>query len=1029
MTKHAAILCLAAAAASPAAADDQAPSSLRMRAPRPRTRWIPIQPGRRVAQVPSDPSPDDAPAPPPDDAPVVPPPDDAPAIPPTAPVPTPPTTSPPARLTDAERAKLTEEESKTEVISVTDSTIEHELFTGRAPVSVVTRSDLTASGRATIGDILQSLPIQSNAANAQVNAGGDGTTRINLRGLGAPRTLVLLNGRRIVNGGPGADAAVDLNAIPLPAIERVEILKDGASAIYGADAVGGVVNLITRPQFDGFDASLLTSTSQRGDGIEYDASMVTGFTTRDRRTYLVVSGGYQRHDPVFAGDRAFSTFQDSFDFAHKIQRRNASPAAPGGWLDVSSIGAGGTRPAGCASDACRPDGNGGWTDVVAPRDLYNEAAANYLYTPSTRYNVFATAGNRLTDNAALFLEILYLHRNSDRQLSPVAFVADTPISKDSMYNPLGGDLLDYRRRITELGPRQYLDNVSMIRFVAGVTGKVESLGALEDWKYEVSLNYGGTESVSGTTGQLLKPRVADALGPSMRDARGVPICVRTPGDPTTQIIYRIPLDTGGFLVIPCVPLNLLAPAGSIPREQLQNLTFNDAGQGTDTMRAVVATTSGRIARLPNHGEISLSLGGEYRDEIGERFPPDVAGAGSTTDDGAYATRGQLDSLEGFSELTIVPISGHDIARWVELDLGARVLRHSRHGANLTYKAGGLFRTVHGIAVRGTYATAFRAPTVPDLFGGRTERTSAAEDPCDARPPSAGDGIKTLDPTVQARCTAQGVPVDSKFNTSQQVAVLGGNPDLQAESATTATVGVVVEPPHLKGLALSADYWHIDIRDAIETLGIQTIFANCYDRGVQSYCDQIHRDRLTHRISAVDQFLQNVTRTTTSGIDVALWYDTRLAEIGRIHTGLEGQYLLRYDLDTSLQVIHGRGFYDLGVYPRYKANLSSTWVHPGGASGGFSLRFIGAYKECADNNCNSGRNLAMASRDVDRYVKLDLFGGYDIRSRIGRTTLQLGVNNLFDATPPVVYNAAAANSDAATYDFVGRLVYVRLSQAF
>ncbi|HET7503998.1 MAG TPA: TonB-dependent receptor, partial [Kofleriaceae bacterium] len=401
----------------------------------------------------------------------------------------------------------------------------------------------------------------------------------------------------------------------------------------------------------------------------------------------------------------------------------------------------------------------------------------------------------------------------------------------------------------------------------------------------------------------------------------------------------------------------------------------------------------------------------------------------TTDNGAQPTEGRLRIYEGFGELAIVPISGHDIARHVELDLGARALHTSRFGSSVTYKAGGLFRTVHGIAARGTYATAFRAPSLADLFGGLTQRTPAAEDPCDTRPPSVGDGTRTLEPTAQAQCAAQGVPADARFGTSQQVSRIGGNPELKAETAATATVGVVVEPPPVKGLALTADYWHIAIDDAIETLGVQTIFASCYDRGLSAFCDQISRNPITHRIKSIDQSLQNVTRTTTSGIDVALWYDTRLAELGRIHTGLEGQYLLRYDLETSQQVIHGVGFYDLGVYPRLKANLSSHWTHPGGASGGINLRFVGSYKECAGNNCNSDRNLAEASRDVDRYAKLDLYGGYDLRSGAGRTTLQIGVNNVFDAAPPVVYNAAAANSDAATYDFVGRMVYARLSQLF
>jgi outer membrane receptor protein involved in Fe transport len=1053
-TKQATILCLAAAAAAiPAAADDHVPRSLRMREPRPaRTRWNQTPLGRRVAQVPPDGSPSDAPddptptpaadprsTPPDSSTPPAPadprstPPDSstppAPADPPPAPTRPAPAASSPAKPT-LDGAAHAEEDGKTEVISVTGTTVEHQLFTGRAPVSVITRADLAASGRATLGDILQSMPAQSNAGNAQVNAGGDGTTRINLRGLGAPRTLVLLNGRRIVNGGAGADAAVDINAIPLPVIERVEVLKDGASAIYGADAVGGVVNLVTRTQFDGTDVSLLTSTSQRGDGTEYAASFVTGFTTNDKRTYFVVSGGYQQHDPVFASDRAFSAIQRSYDFATRTEARNTSLAAPSGRLDVLSIGAGGMQPPGCSSNVCKPAGNGGWNDFVEPGDLYNEAAASYVYTPSTRYSVFASAGNRLTDNTAVLLELLYLHRNSDRQLSPVAFSADSPISQFNMYNPLGADIADYRRRITEIGPRRYVDDVGMLRFIVGLTGNLPGwLGRLEGWNYEVSENYGITDAVAGTTGQLLKTRVADSLGPSMLDRSGVPICVRTPGDASTKILYKVPVGGGGFLETACVPVNLFAPAGTIPRDQLKNLTFTDAGQGTDTQRSFLVTTGGRIAELPDHGDISLSLGGDYRSEVGEQRPPEVASLGNTTDNAAGATEGQFHIFEGFGELTIVPISGHDIAQWVELDLGARVLRHSRFGSSVTYKASGLFRTAHGIAVRGTYATALRTPSLFDLFGGRTERSVSAEDPCDTRPPSVGDGTRTLDPMVQAQCTSQGVPVASKLTTGQQLSVIGGNRDLAAETAATTTIGVVVEPPQVKGLAVSADYWRIAIDDAIETLGIQTIFANCYDRGIQAYCDQIHRDPGTSRVRSVDQFLQNVPRTTTSGVDVALWYDTRLGGLGRIHTGFEAQYLVRYDLDTSLQVIHGAGFYDLGVYPRYKANLSSDWVHRSGASAGFTLRFVGTYKECAGNDCNSDHNLAVASRDVDRYVKVDLFGGYEVRSGAGTTTLQVGVNNLFDASPPVVYNAAAANSDATTYDFIGRMVYVRLSQHF
>jgi outer membrane receptor protein involved in Fe transport len=1040
-TNRVATLCLAAAvAAIPAAADEHVPGSLRMREPRPAgARGSAIPPVLRVAQAPigslpappPDPPPPDSPPspatappdpPPPDSppspatAPPDPPPPDSPPPPATAP-PAPPATAPPAPpATPAPADDSTD--GKIEVIPVTGTTVERQLFTGRAPVSVITHDDLAAAGRATLGDILQSMPAQSNAANAQVNAGGDGTTRLNLRGLGAPRTLVLLNGRRIVSGGSGADAAVDINAIPLPVIERVEILKDGASAIYGADAVGGVVNLVTRSRFDGAEASLLTSTSQHGDGTEYAASFVTGFVTG--KTYFVFSGSYQRHDPVLAGDREFANVQKSYDFASRTEVRNTSLAAPGGRLDALSLDPADARPPGCSSNACKPTGGGGWTDFVEPNDRYNEATASYVYTPSRRYNVVFSAGNQLTDATAVVLEGLYMDRNSDRQLSPVAFSADSPISRFSLYNPLGADIGDYRRRMTELGPRQYVDNVGMLRIVIGLTGSL--FGPLKDWKYEVSENYGITSASLGTTGQLLRDRVADAIGPSMLDEHGIPICVRTPNDARTKINY-----SSGSVDAPCIPLDLLASAGTIPRGQLANLTFSDVGQGSDTQRSFLVMTGGPIAKLPNHGDISLSLGGDYRSETGERFPPLLARVANTTDGSGDDTTGESRVLEGYGELSVVPISGHPIAQWVEIDLGARALRDRQFGRSLTYKLGGLFRTAHGVAVRGTYATAFRAPSLFDQFGGRTELNPAAEDPCDAKPPSVGDGMRTLDAMVQAQCTAQGVPVGSKLATSQQVTVIGGNRDLRAETAATTTIGVVIEPPQVAGLALSIDYWRTGIDDAIETLNLQAIFANCYDRGVQSYCNQIHRDPGTSRIRSVDQFLQNVPRTVTSGIDVAAWYDVRVRELGRIHTGFEAQRLLRYDLDTAAGVIHGAGFYDLGVHPRYRANLSSNWVHRSGASAGFTLRFVGTYKECAGNDCNSGHNLASASRDVDRYGKLDLFGGYEFRSTAGRTTVQIGINNLFDTAPPVVYNAPAANSDATTYDFVGRMAYIRLSQ--
>ena len=918
-----------------------------------------------------------------------------------------------------------------EVIHVVDKSPEHALFTGRAPVSVITHEDIATTGRATLGEILQALPSQANAGNAQLNAHGDGATRINLRGLGTARTLTLLNGRRIVNAGLGADNAVDVNMIPIAMIERVEILKDGASTRYGADAVGGVVNIITRPKYDGVDVSLLTSTSQHGDGMEYDASGVTGFTTKAQDTYLVLSGGYQHHDPVFARDRSFSEFQQAYDFASKMARPYLSPITPSGRLVVP---AGATPPAGCTSSVCKQLPNGSWANFDNATDLYNEASANYLYTPSTRWNLFATGGNNINSSLSMFVEGLYMHRDSARALDAAPFDAGAVISKDSLYNPIGADITDYRRRLTELGPRTYGDEVNMTRLVLGIRGDLPATwGAVGGWPYEVSFNWGNVASTTYSNGQFNTFKAKDLLGPSMLDADGTPICVRVPGDPSTKIQYMLfaanPKGDHTPYFVPCVPLNILAGPGKIDKAQIAPLLLDTSSPGTDRQEAFLATTGGKLADLPNHGEITVTAGADYRHEVGTHDPSSAANTGYTTETQAFATDYRYHIYEAFGDVAITPIIDRGFAKRVELDLGARVLDQHAFGFDVTYKVGALLQTDAGLTARATWATAWRTPSIFELEGGRTGIPTSVEDPCDTQPPSVGGGSKTLESKVQAQCTAQGVPTGAQFASNQLTAVIGGNDHLQPESSTTATIGVIYEPPPIPGLAVSVDYWHIAIDDAIEALQAQTLLANCYERGIASSCQQIQRDPDTHRINAIDRTLRNFNQTSSSGLDLALLYDATLAELGHLHTTLEAQYLFNYDLDTGDQVVHGAGYYDLGAYPHLRANLSSRWAHPSGPTAGFSLRYVGNYLECAGDDCNDAAHRADFSHQVDRYFKLDLFGGYDFGSRAGRTSLQLGVNNVINATPPTVYNASESNSDAATYDFVGRVVYVRMSQLF
>jgi iron complex outermembrane recepter protein len=994
---------------------------------------------KRVAQAAPDPAPAGADQPAADGAP----PAADPAQPPPTPAAAPATVDSTPNLSDEELKKLAEQEAKEEVITVTGSTIERKTLTTPAPLTILNRDDLNAAGRSTVGDILQSLPAQSNAINAQVNNGGDGATRVDIRGLGTNRTLTLINGRRVVPGGTGADASVDLNAIPLAVIERVEVLKDGASAVYGSDAIGGVVNIITRTDFDGTEVALYTGGSQHGDGFTYDASFVTGHNSENKKGNIIFSAGIQSQDPVFAGDRGFSKYDKTFDFSTKTPSNSGSTSIPGGRIDSTLIDTNGDGIANhnpMAKDAdgklipvdatqnicgvgvkyCTSNGAGGERPYVQPDDFYNYQPANYLYTPSSRYNVYSAGTYKLIPEVSTFFEASYLNRTSDQQLASEPFVEAATISKDSIYNPYNGDVLAYRRRLEEFGPRRALQNVDTFRIVAGFQGSVpEDAAALKNWKWELSYNYGRTDSTQQNRGNLILSRLSNALGPSFLDGNGKPHC----GTPTA------PLTDG------CVPMNILGPGPSIANNGVGSIdpaaeayvTFTGINSGYNEQQTVLAQAHGRIAKLPNNGDLSLAFGADYRKEAGGFSPDPLTATGDTTGNAIAPTDGSYNVSEGFAEISLVPISGQKFAEWVELNLAARAFHYDTFGNGVTWKAGGLFRTINGFAVRGTYSTAFRAPSVGELFGGKTDGFPPAEDPCDTTPPSIGKGPPlVLTGVTRDKCMEAKVPDGSSFGTAQPRAVGGGNTGLEAETANVITAGVVFEPPQVKGLALTVDYWNVDISKAIQTLGATAILSNCYTRGIQQYCDQVHRDPTRgYQIDFIDNPVSNVGGTRTSGLDFAVVYDHKFGNIGRFREQAEAQYLFKYNLDNTIQVLHGLGNYDLGVYPRIKANLAVSWSHPTGVGAGLNVRLIGPYNECDGDDCNGGQ----LHRKVETWYKGDLYVSYGFKNVAGRTTLTAGVNNVLNRDPSLIYIGFAGDSDASTYDYMGRFFYGRVSHLF
>jgi outer membrane receptor protein involved in Fe transport len=901
---------------------------------------------------------------------------------------------------------------------------------------VVDKEKLSSAGITNVGDILQKIPAQGNAINAQNNNGGNGSVRISLRSLGAARTLVLMNGRRVVPSGNGANSSVDFGTVPLAMIERVEVLKDGASAIYGSDAIAGVVNVITRTNMNGTEASVYTATSSHNDGTNYDLSFVTGHSSN--RGNITFSGGYQQQKPTMAGDRPFSAVSYAYDFSctpeneaagkcSKLTLTGSSSSANGRINAKPASGAPLTIP-GCSPDPtfpyCTADGNGGFRNFMKPSatsfgDNYNFQPLNYLFTPSTRVNLFSNGHYDITKHTHVFFEGQFNLRKSQQQLAetPVQLsLFRTPISKNSIYNELGQDVVDYNRRLTEFGPRIFSQEVNTSRMVFGLDGSLpEDLPVVKDWKWEASYNYGRSDGTNANTGNLILSHFANSIGPSFVDPALGPQC-----------------GTPGNAIPNCIPLDLLHPGHVDPRA-IAYMTFTGTQSGVSEQHTSLLTASGKLVDLPNHGDISLAVGGDYRFERGSSIPDPLTSTGDTTGNASQPTIGSYNTFEGFSELSIVPYSGGEILKWAELNGAGRAYRYNTFGSGVTGKVSGLVRTVGGVAMRGTYGTAFRAPSVAELFAGQGDNFPSIEDPCDTKPPSKKNQMM-LDPMTEAQCKAQGVPTGSIFGTSQQRALSGGNTHLKAEHGNVTTAGVVYEP--LRGFDVTADYWRIQIDDAITTLQPSTILAQCYQGGVQSFCDQIQRDPTSHVISHLINTVQNVGGLATSGVDFSAAYEYK-NDAGSFRHSVEGTYLFKYNVDTGTlkdpkdpskgnQIIHGRGYYDLGVNPDLKFNIFTLWSHPSGAGGGFNVRFIDSFQECNQNNCNV---VANGRRDVSKYTTGDVYLAYGLKTAQGTTRITAGMNNVANATPALIYNGGGLNSDASAYDFMGRQFYLRLSQQF
>ncbi|HDS1511614.1 TonB-dependent receptor [Stenotrophomonas maltophilia] len=881
-------------------------------------------------------------------------------------------------------------------ISVTGSRIKSTDIETSQPVLSLTRADIDKQGVTSVADILQRVAANGAALNRTYNNGGDGSAGVSLRNLGSERTLVLVNGRRWTTG---LDGSVDLNTIPTAMIERIDVLKDGASTIYGSDAIAGVVNIITKQNFDGAEANFYKGQYSAGDGDREAADFTLG-TTTDRAS-LVLGVSYVNEKAVMAGDRKISAGGPPF-FSGQ-----SSTGIPGSYL---------------RNDERYIILNGVETPFDPNVHGYNTAPDNYLLTPNERTSLFAVGSYNVTDNITFRTEAMYNERKSEQLLAAMP-VTGQRLSAGSMYNPYGVDLTGVARRFNETGGRSFNQNVKNWHFYGGFEGFFEFADRNFDW--DVGYRYDKTDQNDLTYGLFNKQRLAEAYGPSaIRDGKAV--C----------------LNAAGAIIPGCAPINPLGGLGSISQEALDYTSFTAHDSASLVSKGYYANISGEIVQLPA-GALGFAAGYEYRKETGQFDPDAFIASGLSTGNGASPTKGSYDLDEFFLELSIPVLADLPGAKLLDFSAATRYSKYSNFGNTTNNKFGFRWKPIDDLMVRGNYSEGFRAPSINNLYRGDADSFETYIDPC-----SSTSGRRTG--AIAAQCAAEGVPVGfvqpgagSGAKQTPEPFTWQANPNLKPETSTSKTLGLVWSPSFVQGLNVTLDWWQIKIEDAITRPAIQDIMDRCYGGTAQEQaanCGLITRDpnygstNQRYTITNVNMPLQNLASYKVEGWDLGILYKLPETSIGQFTITLDGTYLSKWDTkstqDAPIEGRQGR-YLDQDPYWRIRSNLYVDWSY-GDFGVNYGIRYkSGMTEPCPFDPVEEPETFAYCSDGAKGTNHIGATTYHDIQFRYNtpwKGTIMVGLNNAWDKSPPVSYYTSYNMFDPQ-YDLPGRYMYMQYKQKF
>lgn len=874
-------------------------------------------------------------------------------------------------------------------VTVTGSRIARTDASAVGPVTTLSQADIEAAAPLSVGDLLQELPGAGVSLNSNGTQGTSfGVSAVNLRYLGSSegsgnRVLVLVDGHRWVNaaGGRGFRDFVDLNTIPLGMVESIEVLKDGASAIYGADAIAGVVNIRTRKEIDGIETRLSYGETSEGDGASLSASLNAG--QRFGRVSALVSLSYVDSDPILTTDRSLTALAGVPVTAPPVSPRGLY-VLPGVSTSTAPI----TRAPGAAGSAP--------TDFRAarlPDDFYNTLTQGiYSVGPSRRLGVFARLGLEINDDTRAAIEFLYNERESSQLFAPLPLDLRQnqgfTIPADHPFNPwrtaFTGTSLRLQRVPIEVGNRDNVQDVETQRVALTVEGALD-LGSRWSWEFFVSKSE--NDATFAAINQIDYDKLALSLGSNSR-------CVANQ----------------------CVPINLF---GEMTPAMADYARFNGLDlNGTEQTNAAL-NLSGRLGALPA-GDIGIATGVEWREESAYDQPDAYANSspvfvtaarGRTSSAQRDATTGKYDLWEAYVEVDLpllVDVPGADS---LSLSAATRYSDYSSFGDATTSKLGLSWRPISSLLIRGTASEGFRAPSILELYQGSRQTNFQAVDPCN------GGGA--------GKPGCAGIPTtynQSQFASGTLRGVVGGNPNLKPETADTLTAGIAWTPEMIEGLSITGDWWKIRIDEAIASQTAQQILTLCATRA-GSYCDNVTREP-TGEVVLLRQSVVNFNRLEVEGVDVTVRHELDLS-VGRFSFIADASRLLHFTTyapqpDGTVVVTEqaGRGDAPRATFPKWKGQLGVQWQREQW-NAGWRSRYIGGATDVAGNPINGGETAAIWYHDLQVGREFEGLGA--------RVTL--GLDNVFNKMPPASQANNPINYDIYTYDARGRYMFVKLAADF